>query len=125
MVYEQTMNQQLLIDFMRRLVADSERKVFLILDNLKVHHGKIVAAWLKKHSTELEVFFIPPYAPECNPDEYLNHALKRDVHSGDLPRTKKDIKRKIHSFMRRQQQSKERVSSYFKHKNLKYIFATV
>ena len=25
-----------------------ERKVFLILDNLKVHHGKLAAAWLEK-----------------------------------------------------------------------------
>jgi len=47
MVYEKTMNQQLLIDFMRRLIRDSERKVFFILDNLRVHHGKIVAKWLE------------------------------------------------------------------------------
>lgn len=120
MVYEETMNQQLLIDFMRRLVSDSKRKVFLILDNLRVHHGKIVAAWLEKHKSKIEVFFIPLYAPESNPDEYLNHALKLDVHSGKLPRSKKDIARKIHSFMRRLQHRKERVSAFFRHKNLAF-----
>jgi len=91
MVYEEKMNQQIFIDFMRRLIRESKRKVFFIVDNLRVHHGKIVAQWLEKHKNEIEVFFLPPYAPESNPDEYLNHALKLDVHSGDLPKTKKDI----------------------------------
>ncbi len=48
-----------------------KRKVFLILDNLKVHHGKLAAAWLEHHKDKIEVFFLPPYAPEYNPDEYL------------------------------------------------------
>ena len=43
MVYQETMNQQRLIRFMERLVRTSQRKVFLILDNLKVHHGKLAA----------------------------------------------------------------------------------
>ena len=67
MVYEQKMNQQLFIDFMRRLIRESNRKIFFIVDNLRVHHGKIVAAWLEKHKNEIEVFFLPPYAPEYNP----------------------------------------------------------
>ena len=121
MVYEKKMKQQLLIDFMRRLIAESPRKVFLILDNLRVHHGKIVAAWLEKHKAKIEVFFLPPYAPESNPDEYLNHALKQDVHSGDLPRTKKEIKHKIHSFMRRLQHKKERVKAFFQHESVSYV----
>lgn len=120
MVYEETMNQRLLLDFLKRLVAESERKVFLILDNLRVHHGKIVAVWLEAHKAKIEVFFLPPYAPESNPDEYLNHALKLDVHSGDLPHTKKDIKHKIHSFMRRLQHRRQNVSAFFRHKNIVY-----
>ena len=125
MVYEEKMNQKLFIDFLRRLIRESERKVFLIIDNLRVHHGKLVAAWLLKHQDQIEVFFLPPYAPELNPDEYLNHALKQYVHSGNLPQTKKDIKHKIHSFMRRLKHKKEFVSNFFKHKKLNYIVATI
>ena len=125
MVYDGTMTQQKLIDFMRRLVADSPRKVFLILDNLRVHHGKIVAAWLGKNKDKIEVFFLPPYSPEINPDEYLNHALKQDVHSGKHPRTKNDLKHKIHSFMRRLQHSNSSVQAFFSHNKLVFIVATV
>lgn len=125
MVYEGTMTQQRLLDFMRRLVTDASRKVFLILDNLRVHHGKLVADWLEKNKDKIEVFFLPPYSPEINPDEYLNHALKLDVHSNDHPRNRKDLTHKVHSFMRRLQHKKERVVAFFRHKNLAFLFATV
>jgi len=120
MCYEEAMNQQRLLDFLKRMVAQSERKIFLILDNLRVHHGKIVNAWLADHKDQIELFYLPPYAPESNPDEYLNHALKRDVHSGDLPRTKKDIHHKIQSFMRRLQHNKSKVVAFFQAKPLNY-----
>lgn len=121
MVYQDTMNQQRLICFMERLVRASKQKVFLILDNLKVHHGKLVAAWLEKHKEKIEVFFRPPYAPEYNPDEYLNHALKISVHSGQLPYTSEDISHKIQAFMRKLQHHPSIVSNFFRHPLLSYL----
>jgi len=121
MVYQDTMNQQRLIRFMQRLVRASEQKVFLILDNLKVHHGKLAAAWLEKHKDKIEVFFLPPYAPEYNPDEYLNHALKIFVHSGQLPYTVEEISLKIQSFMRKLQHQPQLVSNFFRSPMLSYL----
>ncbi len=122
MLYEDSMNQQRLIQFMDRLVRTTNRKVFLILDNLKVHHGKKAAAWLGRHRDKIELFFLPPYAPESNPDEYLNHALKLSVHSGDLPQSKYDIRHKTASFMRALQHSPDKVSAFFQHYRVSYIF---
>lgn len=121
MVYEETMTQAKLLEFMKRLITDASKKVFLILDNLRVHHGKIVAAWLQKMYHRIEVFFLPPYTPELNPDEYLNHSLKRDVHSGNHPRKKKDLIHRIHSFMRRLQHRKHAVRAFFHHPRLDYL----
>jgi hypothetical protein len=56
MVYQETMTAQVLIRFMERLVKDAGRKVFLILDNLRVHHSKVVQAWLKEHMESIEAF---------------------------------------------------------------------
>ena len=125
MVYDENMTQQKFIDFMKRLIAENERKVFFIVDNLRVHHGKIVAAWLEEHKAQIEIFFLPPYSPEINPDEYLNHALKLRVHSGEHPRTKKDLKHKIHSFMRHLQHASHCVRAFFCHEKLNYLLATV
>ena len=121
MVYQDTMNQQRLIRFMQRLVRASEQKVFMILNNLKVHHGKLAAAWLEKHKDKIEVFFLPPYAPEYNPDEYLNHALKIFVHSGQLPYTVEEISHKILSFMRKLQHQPQLVSNFFRSPMLSYL----
>jgi len=72
MIYKDKMNSQTLIRFMKRLIKGSDRKVLLILDNLRVHHSHMVKDWLKDHKTEIEIFFLPSYSPELNPDEYLN-----------------------------------------------------
>ncbi len=67
---------QTTLGFMQRLVQDSEgQKVFLVLDNLRAHHAKDVAAWVQAHEQEIEVFYLPPYAPQSNPDEYPNRDL--------------------------------------------------
>ncbi len=122
MIYPDTMNQQRLIRFMERLIRVSKQKVFLILDNLKVHHGKLAAAWLEHHKDKIEVFFLPPHAPEYNPDEYLNHALKISVYSGQLPYTREDLCHKIQSFMRKLQHRLSLVSSFFFHPTLSYLY---
>jgi len=54
-LYRDNMNADKLIDFMRRLVHDSRKKVFLVLDNLRVHHSKKVSGWLERHKEEIEV----------------------------------------------------------------------
>ena len=108
---------------MERLIRVSKQKVFLILDNLKVHHGKLAAAWLEHHKDKIEVFFLPPHAPEYNPDEYLNHALKISVYSGQLPYTREDLCHKIQSFMRKLQHHPSPVSSFFFRSTLSYLYA--
>ena len=120
MLYEGSMNQQHLILFMRNMLRTSKQKVFLILDNLKVHHGKMIAEWVSKHQDKIELFFLPPYAPESNPDEYLNHALKLSVHSGDLPEDRLDIRHKTNSFMRSLQRNKDKVAAFFRHPLISY-----
>lgn len=53
---------------MEALVKDAGRKVFLILDNLRVHHGKPVKAWLAERTDKMEVFYLPCYSPELKPE---------------------------------------------------------
>ena len=114
MIYQGTMNQQ-------RLIRISKQKVFLILDNLKVHHGKRATPWLEKHNDKIEVFFLPPYAPEYHLDEYLNHALKISAHSGHLPYTREDLCHKIQSFVRKLQHHPSLVSRFFLHPIPSYL----
>jgi transposase len=64
------------LDFLRRLIRQTDRKVFLIVDRHSVHRAKCVAAWLENNADAIAVFYLPAYSPELNPDEYLNHDVK-------------------------------------------------
>jgi len=60
MVYRDTMNAKTLIRFLRRLIKDVGRKLFLVVDNLRVHHSKLVHEWLEQHREQIEVFYLRP-----------------------------------------------------------------
>ena len=120
MVYSETMTSKLLIKFMSRLTKDANRKVFLILDNLRVHHSKNIKEWLEKNKEIIELFYLPSYSPELNPDEYLNGDLKRRVRSGLPARSQEDLKRKTRSFMRTLIKRPHHVMKYFKHPLVAY-----
>ena len=92
-IFDGAMNADLLIDFFGRLVKDSEQKVFLILDNLRVHHCRKVKEWLADHVEAIEVFYLPSYSPELNPDECLNADLKEGVTKRAPARSKGQLKR--------------------------------
>ena len=113
LLYKDNMNAGKLIDFMRRLVKDTDRKVFLILDNLRVHHSKKVRAWLEKHKDEIEVFYLPPYAPEYNPDELLNAHLKNGLSKRFMPRSEDELESNVRSHLKKVQLSPDKIRSFF------------
>ena len=49
-IFDGALNSDILIDFLRRLIKGAGKKMFLILDNLRVHHAKPVKAWLAEHA---------------------------------------------------------------------------
>lgn len=120
MVYKGGMNAQVLIKFMKRLVKGSRQKIFLILDNLRVHHSKLVKEWVEANSSRIELFFLPSYSPDLNPDEYLNCDLKYALSEKSAPRNQQVLKKNITSHMRKLQKSPTRVKKYFNHKSIKY-----
>ena len=89
------MTLEVLIRSMQRLIKDVGRKVFLVLDNLRVHHRKVVQAWLEEHQELIEVFFLPSYSPEFNPDEFMNGDLKMKMSASEPTRGGELLKKKV------------------------------
>ena len=85
MLYEGALNADRFIAFLRRLTKDAGQKVFLIVDNLKVHKAGKVQAWVESHAHEIELFYLPAYAPDHNPSEYLNNELKQKLRQRPQP----------------------------------------
>jgi len=95
----------------------------LILDNLRVHHAKVVKAWLMEHKEEIEVFYLPAYSAELNPDEYLNCDLKAGFDKGKPGRNKKQLKSKAMAHLRKLQKLPARVTSCFRAEMIQYAAA--
>lgn len=122
MIYSGSMNASRLIQFFKQLLKGATKKIFLILDNLRVHHAKPVKAWVAKarNTKRIEVFFLPAYSPELNPDEYLNGDLKVGVYAKPPTRDTATLKKNVRAHMRMLQQSPTRVSHYFSHPKVRY-----
>ena len=120
MVLDGAVNAAALVRFLQRLIQDIRRKVFLILDRLQVHRASQIRDWLATHRTRIEVFYLPAYSPELNPDEGLNADLKQAVTRTAPVRSKQQLKRATVSHMRRLSKLPARVRSYFRHKPVRY-----
>ena len=120
MLYEGALNVDRFLAFLRRLIKDAGQKVFLIIDNLKVHHARKVKAWVASHAHEIELFYLPAYAPEHNPDEYLNGELKRKLRQQPQPDGEDELVRNVRSVLRAIQRSPERVRACFMPEPVRY-----
>jgi len=105
MLYEGALNADRFITFLGRLIKDAEQKVFLIVDNLKVHHATEVKAWAANHAPEIELFYLPAYAPDHNPDEYLNNDLKQQLRQRPQPASQDELIKSTRALLRTIQRS--------------------
>jgi hypothetical protein len=106
--------------FLQRLVRDAPRKVFLIVDNLRVHRAKLVTAWVEANRDRIELFYLPPYAPEFNPDEFMHNDLKQAIARGRIPKDKAEMKSGLHSYMRGLQRQRSKVRAFFQAPSVRY-----
>jgi transposase len=113
MLYDGALNADRFITFLRRLIKDAGQKVFLIVDNLKVHHAKLVKDWVAAHRHEIELFYLPAYAPDHNPDEYLNNDLKQKLRQRLQPASKDELVENTRALLRSIQRSPARIKAYF------------
>ncbi|GBD90240.1 hypothetical protein BMS3Abin04_00957 [bacterium BMS3Abin04] len=67
MTYKGTMNSAMLIKFLTGITKGKKKKIYLILDNLKVLHSNPVKRWMEKNTSKIALFFLPSYSPERNP----------------------------------------------------------
>jgi transposase len=119
-IFDGALNTDILIDFLRRLIKGASKKLFLILDNLRVHHAKPVKAWLAEHADAIEVFYLPSYSPELNPDEMANADIKQAVTTQAPARTKLQLVKATARHLRSVQRQPERIRKYFEHGPVRY-----
>ena len=124
MIVDEAFNSDRLIEFMDALIRDADKKVFLILDNLRVHQSKPVKAWAAERSDKIELFYLPSYSPELNPEERLNADMKHAMSSKVPVRTKAKLRAAAIEHMTMLEQTPERVKKYFGDPRVAYAAAS-
>ena len=120
MFYKETMTSQLLIKFLKRLIRSCNRKIILILDNLRVHHSKVLQAWLSENKAFIEIFYLPSYSPDLNPDEILNSDLKNAISRTLESRCKGELELNAKAHMRSIQKKPEHIKALFQKDSVRY-----
>jgi transposase len=120
MVFTGRFQATLFLDFLKRLVRQLRRKLFLIVDGHPVHRARPVKRWLDRHDQQIELFYLPPYSPELNPDELLNQDLKTNALGRRRPRNQHQLVRETRSYLRRRQRQPHLVTRYFHESHVRY-----
>jgi len=106
------MNSEKFIEFLKKLRSDAGRPVFVIADNARYHHSKMVQSFLKEQHGNIMMAFLPPYSPQLNPDEQVWNHAKREI--GKTPiRSKEIMEKAILSVMATIQKKADLVKSFF------------
>ena len=119
-IFDGRFTADVFLDFLKRLIRFSHRKIYLIVDNLKVHHANKVREWVAKNQNKIEIFYLPSYSPEMNPDELLNQDVKSNAVGRKRAATLKELKSNVCSFLRSRQKMPEIIKSYFRKKEVAY-----
>lgn len=106
--------------FLKKMIRYSKEKIYFITDNHSAHKTKKINAWLAKNKKKIEVFFLPPYSPELNPQEYVNQDVKTNVIGKKRPINKAQMKDNVNEFMQNRKNNKRQVQKYFHEKHVRY-----
>jgi transposase len=112
MTVEGRVNASVFRDFLKRLITGMERKIFLIVDGHPAHKAKLVSRFVADNAQAIELFFLPPYAPELNPDELAWGHIKTRIAKATV-QTKQELKAMVDRVMRRLQRMPEIVAGFF------------
>jgi len=120
MVVEGRVAAKQFCEFLRRLVFKTKKPIFLILDGHPVHRSAKVKNLVESMKTKLQIFFLPPYSPELNPDEHVWNDLKNNGIGRMLIAGPDDMKLKVVSHLRFLQRNPVLIQSFFQAPTTKY-----
>lgn len=120
-VFKGKFDQKIFIDFLKRLIKYSKaKKVFLIVDSYSSHKGAKVQEFISENKSKIELFYLPTYSPELNPDELLNNNLKATLFKERRPGSEKEQDLMVRNKLRSFQQKPQQIINLFKHKKVQY-----
>jgi transposase len=126
MLFKQRFTHPVFLQFLGRLLRQPPlrgRKCFLIVDGHPVHKSAAVRRWLEQRRDRIELFLLPGYAPELNPDELVNQDVKSNALGRQRPANQRQMMHLTRTYLRSTQRRPDIVRSYFEEEHVRYAAA--
>lgn len=120
MVTTESVNAGVFITFLKRLMAGMNRTVYLVIDGHPSHRAKKVKEFVAEQNGKLELFFLPPYSPELNPDEYVWNDVKNNLIGRRGVESRSELRFRATQALKQVQRNKDKVRSFFAASDTRY-----
>ncbi len=119
-VYTERLNKERFVAFLKSFMRGRKHPVMMIVDGHPAHRARIVRAYVQSLKGKLEIYFLPGYAPEVNPDEFVwNHLKKQGVSKQPL-RQGESLRARVQQDLERIQRAPALVRSFFRAPSVAY-----
>jgi transposase len=120
MLIDGSFNSEVFQRFLQQMIKYSRQKIFFVTDGHPAHKTKKLNEWLADNQERIEVFFLPPYSPELNPQEYVNQDVKTNVIGKKRPINKEQMRNNVEEFMTNRKNDRKQVQKYFHVSHVRY-----
>jgi len=119
-VYTGRLNAARFVEFLKQFMRHRRRPVFLVVDGLPAHKAKLVATYVHSLKGKLELHFLPGYAPDLNPDEFVWNHLRHHGTTKTPLRKNESLRRRVEENLAAIKRSPKLVSSFFHAESVAY-----
>lgn len=120
MIIDGRFNSEVFKRFLQQMIKYSRQKIYFVTDGHPAHKTKMLNEWLEENKDRIAVFFLPPYSPELNPQEYVNQDVKTNIIGKKRPINKAQMRNNVEEFMKGRKNDRKQVQKYFHVSHVRY-----
>lgn len=120
MVTRNRIGASVFVQFLKRLMPGCGKPIFLIVDGHPTHKARLVKTCLERMKGKLKLFYLPPYSPELNPDEYVWNDVKNNAVGRSIITNTKNLRSAATSRLRYLQKNPHHVRTFFNSETTRY-----
>jgi transposase len=119
--YTGKLNAESFVVFLKNFMTGRRSKVLLVVDGHPAHKAHLVKAYIAALAGRLELHFLPPYAPDLNPDEFVWNHMKNNGVSKKPLKKNESLRERVEKDLVALHNNQALVASFFLAKSVAYV----
>ena len=119
-LYPGAIRQAEVIDFLKALVRHIEKPLLIVWDRLPAHRSRLAREFIELSEGHIVTEYLPAYAPELNPVEYIWAYWKQHELPNVCPKDYGELSRRARRALRRMQRKPRLLTAFWKQYSLRF-----